>query len=166
MGFIFDSMEAFFKSDGWPVTRVGENPAFSTTFRSKNQSWTCIAQAVEEENLFLFYSVNPDEAPEELRPVVAEFMAYINYSALVGNFELSAEDGDIRYKTGLYLPDLPHEDLQNNGLILKLIRNTVYANVLNMAYFQPGMQALLDGKSLAEAFAAIKSIPAPVPTKN
>src|SRR5689334_5219256 len=130
MGFIFDNMEAFFKNDNWPVTRIGHNPAFSTTFRSKTQSWTCIAQAVEEEKLFLFYSVFPQEAPEDLRPAVAEFISYVNYSLLVGNLEMSAEDGDIRLRTGLYLPDLPQADLENNGLIDKMIRNIVYANVL------------------------------------
>lgn len=163
MGFIFDSMEAFFKSDGWPITRIGDNPAFSTTFRSKTQSWTCIAQAVQEENLFLFYSVCPKEAPEDLRPQVAEFLTYANYSLLVGNLEMSVEDGDIRFRTSLYLPDLPPEDLQNNGLLVKMVRNIVYANVMNMAYFLPGLEAVLAGKTLAESFAAIKSIPAPEP---
>lgn len=132
---LFDAMVDFFKTDEWPFIQLEDRPVLSMNFDGKNAKWTCFAQAREEQQQFIFYSVCPVNAPAEKRPALAEFVTRANYGLIIGNFELDFEDGEIRYKTSL-----DAEELALNATIFK---NLVYANVSMMDKYLPGIMSIL-----------------------
>lgn len=132
---LFDAMVDFFKTDEWPFIQLEDRPVLSMNFDGKNAKWTCFAQAREEQQQFIFYSVCPVNAPAEKRPALAEFVTRANYGLIIGNFELDFEDGEIRYKTSL-----DAEELALNATIFK---NLIYANVSMMDKYLPGIMSIL-----------------------
>ncbi|HST05674.1 MAG TPA: YbjN domain-containing protein [Chloroflexia bacterium] len=101
MGKIYDAMANFFKKDDWPATQVEGQTAMSMNFQGQNGRWGCLGRVDEEKQLVLFYSYCPIKAPEEKRPILADFLTRANYGLYVGNFEMDYNDGEIRYKTSL-----------------------------------------------------------------
>ncbi|HEX9018927.1 MAG TPA: YbjN domain-containing protein, partial [Anaerolineaceae bacterium] len=58
-----------------------------------------------------------------------------NYGMIIGNFELDYQDGEIRYKTSV--------DVEDVALAESLVQNLVYANVLTMDKYLPGLMRVL-----------------------
>ncbi len=137
MAEILDVALEFFESDGWPFTRLEGQPTLSMGFRGERGQWTCYAEVREEYQQFVFYSVCPVNAPEEKRPAAAEFLTRANYGLIVGNFEMDWDDGEIRYKTSI--------DVAGDHLSPALVRQLVYANVLMMDVYLPGIMLVLFG---------------------
>jgi len=137
MGKIFDAVTTFLKEDGWPVRRIGKDLAYSVTFEGENGEWACVAQVVEEENLFLFYSACPVAAPPERRAAAEELLNRINFNLKVGDFEMDLADGHIRFRTSL--------DVTGHTPGALLINQVVYTNVLSMDKYLPFIKAVLEG---------------------
>jgi hypothetical protein len=134
-GPIYRAMVDFFEDDNWPYTPVPGEPVLSLHFVGKSGHWICYAQAREEQQQFVFYSVCPMAMPDFKRQAVAEFVTRANYGMIIGNFELDYNDGEVRYKTSL--------DVEGTELNLALIRQAVYANVLMMDRYLPGLLNLV-----------------------
>jgi hypothetical protein len=118
-------------------------------FQGENGTWVCYAHAREEQKLFIFYSVCQVNAPEDKRMAVAEFLTRANYGLLIGNFELDFNDGEIRYKTSI--------DVEGDRPSPALVQQLVYANVLTMDRYLPGIMTVIYGSaSPAEAIAEIE----------
>ena len=132
---IFDTMEAFFKEDEWPYTQIEGHPMLRMNFRGDNGRWFCIAQAREEQQEFIFYSVCEVNAPENKRAEMAEFITRANYGLYIGNFEMDYRDGEIRYKTSI--------DVEGDRLTPALIKSLVYANVALMDRYLPGIMSVI-----------------------
>jgi hypothetical protein len=145
-----DSIDEFFKEEGWPVSKIGDHPALSMTYGGKEDAWPCIAQVVEDEGLFLFYSSCPVNATEDKRAALGLFLSYANYTSFVGGFELSEEDGDIRFRTELLIKGINEKNLTQGKVFQDLIRNVVYANLQNMELYLPSIKAVLSGKDPLE----------------
>ncbi len=132
---LFDAMVDFFKSDDWPYIQLEDRPVLSLNFDGKNAKWTCYAQAREEQQQFIFYSVCPVNTPVDKRADLAEFITRANYGLIIGNFELDFEDGEIRYKTSL--------DVEDVALTPTIFKNVVYANLSMMDQYLPGIMSML-----------------------
>ena len=149
MGQILDTAISFFREDGWSFTQLEEQPALRLGFQGENGQWSCYAQAREEQAQLLFYSLCPVKAPEDRRMAVAELLTRANYGLFIGNFELDMDDGEIRYKTGI--------DVKGDRLSLALVRPLVYANVLMMDRYLPGIMSVIYGNvAPAEAVAQVE----------
>ena len=135
MGRIFDVVERFLESDDWPVSRVEGRAVIKTGFEGKNGQFTCYAQERNEQEQFVFYSIFPIRTPENQTHEVAEFITRANYGMIIGNFELDYSDGEIRYKTSL--------DVEESEITEPLVRHMVYANVLTMDKYFPGLMRVL-----------------------
>ncbi|RLC76114.1 MAG: hypothetical protein DRI81_10635 [Chloroflexi bacterium] len=137
MGQILETVLKFFSDDEWPFSRLEERPILRTGFAGDNGEWTCYAQVQEEQERFIFYSVCPVKAPEEKRPAMAEFLTRVNYGLVIGNFEMNFSDGEIRSKTSA--------DFEGDRASVAVIKNLVYANVLTMDLYLPGIMSVLYG---------------------
>jgi hypothetical protein len=73
--------------------------------------------------------------PDDKMNEVAEFITRANYGMIIGNFELDYSDGEIRYKTSVDVEDIEIGE--------PLIRHLVYANVLTMDKYFPGLMRVL-----------------------
>ena len=155
MAQILEAMVDFFTTDEWPFLQIEGQAALRTGFKGENGEWTCYARAREEMEQFVFYSVCPTNVPPERRPAMAEFLTRANYGLIIGNFEMDLTDGEVRYKTGI--------DVEGDRLSAALVKNLVYANVLTMDQYLPGIMRLIYADvSPAEAIVQVEG-PAPGP---
>jgi hypothetical protein len=150
MGTILETIEAFFKRDGWLCSPVEGQPVLWSSFAGENGQWSCVALGLEETDQFAFYSICPVNAQPDLLAATAEFIARANADMLIGNFELDWDTGEIRFKTSI--------DVEGSGLTVELVSAQVYANVSTMDRYLPGLMNVLYGKhSPAEAIALIET---------
>lgn len=137
MGQILKTIEQFLKNDNWPYNLVNGRAVYKTGFEGKNGQFTCYAQERTEQQQFVFYSIFPVRAPDTQMTQVAEFITRANYGMIIGNFEMDYGDGEIRYKTSV--------DLEDSSVEEPIIRHMVYANVLTMDKYFPGLMRVLYG---------------------
>jgi hypothetical protein len=66
-----------------------------------------------------------------------KFLIRANYGMMIGNFEMDFTDGEIRYKTSI--------DVEGDKLSSALIKRLVYANVMMMDEYLPGIVSVTEG---------------------
>ncbi|MFN6570946.1 YbjN domain-containing protein [Dendronalium sp. ChiSLP03b] len=141
---------AFFTNDDWTFTKIQGKPILQMGYQGKNGQWLCYARANEAPQQFAFYSICPTIAPEERRLAIAEFIARANNGIVIGNFELNFSSGEILYKTSI--------DVESDRLTSALIKRLVYANVITIDQYLPGILAVIEGRlSPTEAIAFVES---------
>jgi hypothetical protein len=134
---IYSEIEAFLTEDGWPFSKLEDQTIAKTSFQGKNGEFNCFIQSREEQDHMVMYSVLPVFAPASKQAEVATFITRANYGMIIGNFEMDYEDGEVRYKTSVDLEDITELRL--------LLRNMIYANVLTMDKYLPGMMRVIYG---------------------
>jgi hypothetical protein len=143
----------FFTSDDWQFVKIQGEPALRLMFGGQNGKWTCLAKARTDRAQFVFYSICPVSVPESKRLALAEFIARANYGTIIGNFELDFVTGEIRYKTSI--------DISGSSLAYSQIKQLVYANVMMVDEYLPGIRAVIDNSTEPKnAIASIESPPA------
>ncbi|NEP27345.1 YbjN domain-containing protein [Moorena sp. SIO3I6] len=135
---IYTTVIDFFKAEEWPFLEEENESILYMNFKGENGEWSCLAKVKEEENQFIFYSLHPEPVPEEKRQAIAEFITRANYGTILGNFELDFDHGEIRYKTSI--------DVEGDSLSFALIKQMVYANVMMMDEYLPGIMAVIEGE--------------------
>lgn len=151
MSRVLEALASFFTDDDWRYTQVTDATILRMSFSGTNGNWQCYAQAREEQEQIVFYSVAPINAPESHRPAIAEFLTRANYGMILGNFEMDYTDGEVRYKTSI--------DVEDVAITHDLVRPLVYANIAMMDKYLPGILAVVyGGKSPADA---VRDIEAP-----
>lgn len=128
---LYTSVINFFIQDDWNYTEVEEGRAFKVAVDLDNSNYNCYVIINEEKRNFKFYSISPVKVPENKYTEMAEFFTRANYGMNLGNFEMDFRDGEIRYKTSIYLAD--------NELDFPIIKRMVYANLSTMDDYFPGM---------------------------
>ena len=150
MGRILDAVKQFLDEDDWPYSLMDERPVYKTGFEGKNGQFTCYAQERAEQQQFVFYSIFPVRVPDNKLAELSEFITRANYGMIIGNFELDYADGEIRYKTSV--------DVEDVDLVEPLVRHMMYANVLTMDKYFPGlMRVLYAGISPADAVGEVEN---------
>lgn len=148
---MFETMQQFFRDDGWRFDHIEGKTILKMGFKGENGSWRCFAQVREEQRQFLFYSILDSNCPEAARPKMAEFLTRANYGLITGNFEMDYSDGEVRFKTSLDVKE-------NEGTFVPgLIKRLVYLNVLMTDKYLPGIMGVMYGVlSPTEAIAKVE----------
>lgn len=134
---ILETLKRFLTEDDWNFEEIEGRDALRMGFQGTDGSWMCIAQAREEQEQFVFYSILPVRVPEDRRSAIAEFLTRANYGMILGNFELDFSDGEVRFKTSI--------DVEGAELLDALIKPMVYANVSMMNRYYSGILAVAHG---------------------
>ncbi|HVA88356.1 MAG TPA: YbjN domain-containing protein [Chloroflexota bacterium] len=146
---LFETVTAFLEEDGWSYSRIPDQTALLTEFQGENGRWGCLARVEDSYGQLVFHSLCPVAAPDERRLEMAEFLTRANYGMPLGNFELDLEDGEIRFKTSIDLEDVEPVPL--------LIKHVIYANVIMMDRYLPGIVSVAENsRSPVEAIAEIE----------
>lgn len=149
-GQFFEEIVNFFEEDGWPFVQIEGEPLLQMVFQGENGKWTCYAKARDDQKQFVFYSLCPVNPPDSKRLAVAEFLTRANSGMIIGNFEMDFDDGEIRYKTSI--------DVEDDSLSSALIKRLVYANVMMMDAYLPGIMSVIYGDvTPVDAIAQIES---------
>ena len=147
---IYKAVINFFKTEEWEFVEAEDELILYMNFKGENGEWVCLAKVKEEENQFIFYSLYPQAVPQDKRLAIAEFITRANYGTILGNFELDFDDGEIRYKTSI--------DVEGDNLSFALIKQMVYANVMMMDEYLPGIMAVIEGEvGVKEAISLVES---------
>ena len=147
---IFQAILNFFTEDDWSYTKIKTQPTLRLAFQGENGKWNCYAKAREQQKQFVFYSVCPVNAPENKRLPITEFITRANYGMIMGNFEFDFTTGEIRYKTSI--------DVEGDNLSFALIKQMVYANVMMMDEYLPGIMAVIEQEvEVKEAISLVES---------
>ncbi len=142
MGVIFDKLKQFFDVDDWNYSQLEGETILRLGFAGDNGNWTIFAQAKEDAEQLIIYSLLPNNAPEDKRDEVSKFLHMANYGLIVGNFEFDFSDGETRFKSSVMAPA---QDITN-----EMIRHLVYANVLTVDRYLPGVMGIIFGGKSAE----------------
>ncbi|MCJ8280552.1 MAG: YbjN domain-containing protein [Rivularia sp. ALOHA_DT_140] len=86
---IFTILLNLFQSDEWPYQIIDKQSLIRLIFNGNNGGWVCYANAREEAEQFIFYSLLSFKVPENKRQLIAEFITRVNYGILIGNFDWS-----------------------------------------------------------------------------
>ncbi|BAZ00996.1 hypothetical protein NIES37_49940 [Tolypothrix tenuis PCC 7101] len=149
-GKIYQAMLDFFSQEDWEFTKLQGELTLRVACQGKNGQWNCYALANEDQQQFLFYSICPLEVPSLNRSTIAEFIARANYGMAIGNFEFNFDTGEIRCKTSI--------DVTGDRITSSLIERLVYANVITLDQYLPGILAVIEGKlSPTDAIALVES---------
>jgi hypothetical protein len=136
---LLDALRQAFIENRWPFAEVQGAPALVSELSGPQGSWKFYAQAVDEQELVLLYSICPLRVPPERRREVADYITRTNYGLAAGNFELDFTDGELRYKTALHV----HGDALDSPLLRRVVR----ANGLAMETYLAGVGAVIAGTS-------------------
>jgi len=146
---ILDVVVQFFTDDDWNYRQLEGRSILKLGFRGENGTWRCYAQAKEEHEQFIFYSVMESNVPEENRPAMADFLTRANYGMIVGNFEMDFSDGELRFKTSV--------DVEGGQLTSQMVKTLVYVNVMMMDRYLPGIMSIIYADAVpADAIAKIE----------
>lgn len=147
---VFETMVRFFREDDWKFRQIEGETILLMGFQGENGRWQMIARARDPEQQLIIFSVLEEHVAEERRPAMAEFVARANYGMIIGNFELDFSDGEVRYKTSI--------DVEGGELTTGMVKRLVYANVLMMDKYLPGIVDVMQGRATpAEAVSKIES---------
>lgn len=148
--FGWHALVRFLANDDWGFQQLEGKTILFMGFKGENGSWRCCAQAKEEQERFIFCSVTESNVPPGKRQTMAEFITRANYGMIIGNFEMDFSDGEIRYKTNI--------DVEGGELAFLMVKSLIYANVLMMNKYLPGiMSAIYAGTDPAEVIAKVES---------
>ncbi len=135
-GPIMTAVKQFLVTDEWSPQPVESDPNIMMMgFNGDNGEWTCYAKVLEENQQFIFYSVLPNKAAENVRDNVAKFVTLANWGMTLGNFEMDYRDGEIRFKTSI--------DVEGGELTETMIKNVIYINVMTMDKYLQGVNKVL-----------------------
>lgn len=134
---LLSELKRVFDENDWPYSEVDGAPVLVSELSGPEGQWDFYAQAVEERDLVLLYSIAPARVPEERRREVSEFLTKANYGLADGNFELDFDDGEVRYKTVLHV--------QGDALDALLVRRLVRSNGTALETYLPSIHSVVSG---------------------
>jgi hypothetical protein len=132
---LLDSLKTFFAEDNWQFVEIESDPVLRLEYVAEENEWTCYAQALEEDEQFVFYSIAPIKVTQPKLWLCVEYLTRANFNLILGNFELDMDSGLVRFKTSI--------DVEGDRLSLSLFRSVVYSNVSIMERYLPGLEAIL-----------------------
>ncbi|MEN9935191.1 MAG: hypothetical protein RLZZ387_1770 [Chloroflexota bacterium] len=145
----FVALGRFLNDDGWFPQPVEDSHCYRMSYNGESGELRCYALVRVDLEQFIFYAVAGVKVPADRRPEVAEFITRANYGLRIGNFELSFEDGEVRYKSSI--------DFEDETLTNSLIRNVIYPAVRIMDEYLPGLlRVAFGGLSADDAISEIE----------
>lgn len=120
---LVDRVEAWLVGQEWLLNdgvHVEERGQFLLSPSDGDAPWPVLAVVDDDDQRVLFYSVRPDDVPEEQREKIATLLTRINYGLLVGAVELDLDDGEVRVRTSV---DLGSFGLDDDALGSQLARS-------------------------------------------
>lgn len=143
MGALIDNAAEYFRQQKWTIEAASDRPVLRLPFEHQGEVWMCYAEAREEQNRVIFYTVLPVNVPDAQRRTMAELITRANYGLAVGNFELDFGDGELRCKTSI--------DVSGDRLSHALLHQLVVINLRLVRHYLPAVRGVLAGATPFDA---------------
>jgi hypothetical protein len=104
MGLMMEALKGHLQQNGVAFEEVTGDPAYlAFGFVGAYARYRCFLVVHEQRGLVIFYTVYPLNVPEAKRDAIARLISTANYGMQFGNFEMDAGDGEVRFKTSIWL---------------------------------------------------------------
>lgn len=138
-----DAVIEYIESKDWKYQVVSDNRFIHFGISANNGKIDCVADVREERKQFIFLSHCIVNAFGDKLKEIAEYLNRVNYSLVIGSFELNMNDGKIRFKTSMFFDDaLPPS--------IEVIERTIITNLYMMDRYMPGVMSILFGHQTPE----------------
>jgi len=97
-----ERIESFLQLKGLKYEKVDEH-ILRLRFMTRDGNWTGLIHLAEEDGHCTIYSVLPDPVPARHRLSAAVALMNANYDLTSGNYEMDEEDGELRFRTTVFL---------------------------------------------------------------
>jgi hypothetical protein len=146
---IYDTLVGHLRAAGLPVEEHAERGFATVSAVGSSGRWILLAQAFEDRDQAVIYSMRVEPVPPERREPVALLLTRANYGLFLGNFEMDLDDGEVRFKTSLDFGGVEPSDA--------LVQPLVGFNVATMDRYLPAIDAVVDGGDVDTVIAALES---------
>jgi hypothetical protein len=133
-------------SEKWTPQRLDEH-SWGFQHVAGRVPLSCYAEINPQMEAFLFRAVNPLPVEPVRRALVAEYITRVNYPLPIGNWAIDLDDGEVRWKSGLYFGDCDLSD--------QLMRHVIESSLFFIYQHIVGIAKLQTGGTMAEALATI-----------
>jgi len=97
-----ERIESFLQTKGLKYESVDEE-ILRLRFLSRGGNWTGLLHLAEDEGFCAIYSVLPEPIADRHRQAAAVALMHANYDLSNGSYEMDEEDGELRYRTTVFL---------------------------------------------------------------
>ena len=119
---MLEKVTEYLESRNWVYTQ--KNNIFTISLEGINGIFHCVLRPREDISFLSFVSFFGTNCPFDKRNEVAALLTHLNSNLLYGNFEMNLENGEIKFRTGLY-----YEGMELNNTI---IENIIIRNIYSM----------------------------------
>ena len=119
--------------------------AFSVDYEFEDVSWLLFLQAIEDMGLVVVYSSCPFTIEEKDTAAILEFSSRISYVLLEGNFELDPDDGDLRFKTSVFVGSTAQPTEISDEDAKTLIAHSIFYNIFMATVSFPSVAKICHG---------------------
>lgn len=131
---------AFLDDQQW-ATEVSESGIVHTRYDGDSIDIDCFIQPLEDEAQLIVTCVVGVGEPDRLRDL-AELASRVNFLLRVGSFEVDFDDGELRNRVGIPLPQ--------SGADVDLVGTAIYHGVLATDRYAPAFLAVATGSATPE----------------
>ena len=132
---ISDIVEDYLNEEGWKCRIVRDNIREAILSREN-----CNPQMVwypdDDDQSLLITATLLSKIPESKRTDVAVFLNLANYGLKTGNFEMDADDGEVRYRVFIDVEDivLPKKIVERSTLVAAIMLDRYYPGIMAVCY--------------------------------
>lgn len=117
-----EKVTEYLESKNWVYTQ--KNNIITLPLGGSNGIFHTVLRVREDISFLSFVSFFGSNCPFDKRKEVAVLLTHLNSNLLYGNFEMNLDDGDIKFRTGLY-----YEGMELNNEIME---NLIIRNISSM----------------------------------
>ena len=147
---LMDVVIHFLEDEEWHYQVLEPGAVARAGVRSERGTWICYLRADEARRQVICHFVMGLNIPLENRASVLEYLNRANFSQPLGNFEMDLDSGEIRFKTGVELPEGPLTSGVVRALALAGLRATE-------RYFPGVLKIVHSGLSPTAALARVEA---------
>ncbi len=145
-GVIHDMVITYLWELGWD--HEDEEALVRFTHAGEHGTWEVVLHCRDEVDQLVVLSMVPGTVAEDRRTAMAEFLTRANCKLPIGNFEMSFDSGEVRFRTSV--------DVEDTMLDPAMLDNLVTANLAVIEFYLPGIDAMhRDGAVAAEEVARV-----------
>ena len=133
---VFNRVLRYLKHNNIEFRIVQEGAMVDFIVEAKGLAWECTLTTLEREKALVVHSVMLETVPPQLISEMAVFLSNLNQSLVYGNFELCAEEGEVRFKTYL--------DGRASDITFAAIERALVLNIRAMKKALPKLYTLLE----------------------
>lgn len=146
----FEVTLQYLNQSGRQFDIIEPGKVFRTGFAGKNARFTQFFAVDNERVRVTIFGLVDQTVPESKRAEVAELITRINYTLIIGSWDMGYDEGELRFRTSIVAPDV--------SITVETVRVLHLINMMELdAHYSPIMGIIHGNMSATDAFKSIPS---------